>query len=142
MACNLREFLEDADGRGSAARLNMMIGVIFGAIINLSWPYFYKTPCGKDLSQMCSAPLPAEIFFTFMLATGGVYGLGKWKETTAQIEQIKADSPNQAPTVVVPPLPLGPTTTINVGSAKTEKIADANITAEGDVNVNKPKRKK
>lgn len=122
MTWNWREFVEDEKGRGSAARLNMVVGVIVG-----SFTVIWLTVVGN---------LGGEIFGTFMLATGGVYGFGKWRESVEKVEQTKADSPNQPPTVVVPAPPLGPTTTINVGGQEKPIAAkDVNVKAEGNVNV-------
>lgn len=121
-SCRWREFVEDIDGRGSASRLNMVVGVLVG-----SFAIIWLTIKGN---------LGGEIFATFMLATGGVYGFGKWRESAEKVEQIRADSPNQPPVVVPPIVPLGPTTTINVsGSQKTDDAKDVNIKAQGDVNV-------
>jgi len=123
-----REFFTDDNGRGSASRLNMIFGVVVGGIVTLLWPLFYKQVCGKSL---CAAPLPGEIFFTFMLATGGVYGLAKYRETTRDIEQIKADSPNQPPappTVVTQP-------SVVINTAQDGKTKDMNVKVDGDVNV-------
>lgn len=74
-----REFVEDADGRGSASRLNMVIGVIVGALV-----VCYMTIADK---------LTEGIFGIFMLATGGVYGWGKYRESVERVEQTKAESP-------------------------------------------------
>lgn len=93
-----REFFEDADGRGSASRLNMVIGVIVG-----SFTVIWLTVNGN---------LGGEIFATFMLATGGIYGFSKWRESVTDVAQIKADSPGQP---IINPLPSSPTTTIQVG---------------------------
>lgn len=82
-----REFIEDNDGRGSAARLNMLIGVIVG-----SFCVVWLTTKGN---------LGGEIFATFMLATGGVYAWGKTRESIERVEQTKADSPNQPPTTII-----------------------------------------
>lgn len=109
-----REFVEDVDSRGSSARLNMVIGILVGSLVILTWPMLYRTPCGKDLAQFCAVPLPGEIFAAFLLATGGVYGFSKWQESGVQRAQIKADSPNPPPAAPAPA--LGPTTIINTGA--------------------------
>lgn len=123
--CKWREFVEDDNRRGSAARLNMVLGVVVGSVVVLWLAYFDK--------------LTEGIFGIYMLATGGIYGFGKWRESVVQTEQIKADSPNQ-PAVAVPPVaPLGPTTVIQVGAGdKPVDAKDVNIKAQGDVNVGQP----
>lgn len=117
MQCRWREFVEDEKDRGSAARLNMVIGVIVG-----SFSVIWLTVKGD---------LGGEIFATFMLATGGVYGFGKWRESVTEVAQIKADSPNQP----ADPLPPAPATVINVGQAKQEVAKNVDMKVEGDVNV-------
>jgi hypothetical protein len=92
-----REFIEEENGRGSASRVNMFIGVIVG-----SFTIIY-TALTNNLSS--------EVFAVYMLATGGVYGFGKWQESRVQTEEIRANSPNPSPPIIAP---LGPTTTINV----------------------------
>lgn len=77
------EFIEDSDGRGSASRLNMIIGVIVGSFV-VVW-------------LACIDNLGGEIFGAYMLATGGVYSVGKWRESVQNIEQIKADSATSQP---------------------------------------------
>lgn len=124
---NWRQFVEDADGRGSAARLNMMIGVIVG-----SFTVIWLTIEGN---------LGGEIFATFMLASGGVYSLGKWRESAVEMQQIKADSPNQPPEPV-PPAPV-PNTIIQVGQQPDVTAKDVAIKAEGDINIApKPRRRR
>ena len=117
------EFIEDSDGRGSAARLNMIVGVGIGSFVVI-----WLTIADK---------LGWEIFATFMGATGGIYGLGKWRESAVEMQQIKSDSPNQE-TVPVPV----PNTVINVGADKTTKAKDVNVQASGDVNVSPKTRRK
>lgn len=120
--CRWREFVEDEHGRGSAARLNMVLGVIIG-----SFTIIWLTVKGT---------LGGEIFATFMLATGGVYGFGKWRESVENVEQTKANSPNPPPVIIPPAPPVGPTTVIQVGDTKPkEQVKDVNIAAQGDVNV-------
>ncbi len=127
--CKFGEFFQDGDGRNSAARLNMTIGVLVG-----SFAVIWLT---------VQSNLGGEIFGTYMLATGGVYAWGKTRESMEKVEQTRADSPNPPPIVAPIIPPLGPTTTINVGAGKTEKVEDANITAQGDVTVKSaPKRKR
>ena len=121
--CKWREFVEDTDGRGSAARLNMVMGVLIG-----SFAVIWLTVEGN---------LGGEIFATFMLATGGVYGFGKWRESVKDIEQIKADSPYPP----VDPAPTQPATVIQVGQQPSSdvKAKDVAIKAEGNVNIAKSK---
>ncbi len=119
-----REFLEDPDGRGSASRFNMVIGVLVGSITVLWLAGWFK--------------LTEGIFGVYMLATGGVYSVGKWRESSVKMQQIKADSPNQP----AEPPPPSPATVINVGGDKTEKVQDANITAQGTVNVTSRSKRK
>lgn len=82
-----REFIEDSDGRGSASRLNMILGVIIGSIINM-------------LLAM-KGSLGWEIFGIYMGATGGIYGIGKWGDTKAQIEQIRAGTTSSSTKTVI-----------------------------------------
>lgn len=132
MNLKLREFVEDPDGRGSASRLNMVVGILVG-----SFAVIYLT---------LNNNLGGEIFGTFMLASGGIYGFTKWRESVTEVAQIKADSPypQEAPPQPIPE--AVPATVINVGSgtgaSKTEKVQDATIVAEGDVNVTKELKKK
>lgn len=100
------EFLEEDSGRGSASRLNMVVGVAVGSIVVLWMAYWDK--------------LTEGIFGVYMLATGGIYGFSKWRESVTDVAQIKADSPNQAPEAVIMPSPL-PTNTINVGVKDSEQ---------------------
>ncbi len=116
-----REFVEDDGGRGSASRLNMVLGVLIGSITILVFTY--------------RGELGGEIFATYMLATGGVYGFSKWRESVSEVAQIKADSPNQEP----PPAPNAPNTVIQVGGQP--EVKDVAIEAKGTVNVNKRPRK-
>lgn len=101
----LREFVEDDVGRGSAARLNMIIGVLVG-----SFTVIWLTVDGG---------IGWEIFAAYLGATGGIYGFGKWRESVVETEQIKADSPNQPPPAPPQPAPL--VTNINVGDTKSDK---------------------
>lgn len=71
------EFIEDTDGRGSAARLNMVLGVLVGSVVVL-WMAYCET-------------LTEGVFGIYMLSTGGIYGLGKWRESVVQTERIKAE---------------------------------------------------
>ncbi len=113
--CKWREFVEDDNGRGSASRLNMMIGVLIG-----SFTVVWLTLKGN---------LGGEIFATFMLATGGVYGFGKWQDSKVQTEQIKADSPNPQPAPIVTlPAPVN-TTNINVSQQPTDGKGDTNASS-------------
>lgn len=123
-----KDFLEEESGRGSASRLNMIIGVIVG-----SFTVIWLT---------VSDNIGGEIFATYLLATGGVYGFGKWRESVVQTEQIRADSPNPPP-VIVPPVPQ-PNTVIQVGQQSSEvKAKDVSVKAEGNVNIApKPKRRR
>lgn len=116
-----REFIEEESGRGSASRLNMVIGVVVG-----SFTVIWLTV--KD-------NIGGEIFATYLFATGGVYGFGKWRESVVQTEKIRADSPNQPP-VIVPPV-AQPNTVIQVGQQSSEVSAkDVSVKAEGNVSVN------
>lgn len=72
----LCEFIEDADGRGSAARLNMIIGVMVGSVV--------------VLAQCFANTLTGDIFGIYMLATGGVYGFGKWRESVERVAATNA----------------------------------------------------
>lgn len=110
-----REFIEDADGRGSAARLNMIIGVVIGSFV-IIW-------------MTIAGTLGWEIFATYMGSTGGIYGMSKWRESAKDIEQIRADSPNPQPS---------PTTIIT----SPPETKDVNIKAQGDVNVSSKKVRK
>jgi len=122
--CRWREFVEDGDGRGSAARLNMVIGVIIGSI-TIIW-----------LTAVNN--LGGEIFASYMLATGGVYGFSKYRESAVEMQQIKSDSPNQEPA----PPPQPPNTVIQVGQPASEvKAKDVSVKAEGDINIS-PKSKR
>jgi len=88
MSCRWREFLEDADSRLSSTRLCMLYGVFLGGII-VSW-LTYKGTIGW------------EMFSAFLAASGGVYSLGKWRESAVEMQQIKSDSPNQElPTTLI-----------------------------------------
>ncbi|WP_435018512.1 hypothetical protein TA3x_000486 [Tundrisphaera sp. TA3] len=116
-----REFIEDDDGRGSSTRLSMVYGIAVGSFV-VVWLTVHAT-------------LSNDIFLTFMLASGGVYGFGKWRESLVQQEQIKADSPNPPPVIVPPVAAPGPTTVIQVGPGKPEAVKDLNVKAEGDLNV-------
>jgi hypothetical protein len=124
-----REFVEDGDGRGSAARLNMVIGVIVGSITVL-W-FTIKENLG------------GEIFTAYMACTGGVYGFSKYRESAVAMQQIKSEPPYQPAEPVAP----APGAVINVNAAEQSKTADVKdvaIKAEGDVTVNghtKRKRK-
>lgn len=124
MTCKWREFIQNDDGVGSAARLNMVIGVLIGSIVVL-WLAYHMN-------------LGGEIFAVYMLATGGVYSWGKYRESAEKVEQIRADSPNQPP-VVMPP--SQPTTTINVGKSDELQAKDVSVKAAGNVTVT-PKRKR
>jgi hypothetical protein len=94
-------FIQEPDGKPSATRLNMVIGVLVGSFVVV-----WLTVKGS---------LGGEIFAAYLLATGGVYGVGKWRDSTERVEQIKADSPNNPPAQKAPPK-LGPTTVIQVGT--------------------------
>lgn len=74
-----REFIEESNGRASSKNLCMIFGVLIGGIVVL-----YLTFC-KTLDW--------SIFGAFLAATGGVYSVGKWRDSTVAMEQIKADSP-------------------------------------------------
>ena len=121
MSNQWREFVEDADGRGSSTRLCMVYGVFLGGVVVL-WLTWKGT-------------LGWEIFSAFLAASGGVYGLGKWRESAVEMQQIKSDSPNQ------PAEPPTPATVINVAGQDKLDAKDVNIKADGDVNVS-PKRRR
>lgn len=122
---SLREFIEDSDGRGSAARLNMIVGVCVGSIVVL-----WLTAVNN---------LGGEIFGAYMLATGGVYSVGKWRESVQTVEQIRADSPNQPSD----PAPIPPATVINVGQDQTpiKDAKDVSVQAKGNVTVKTDKKR-
>ena len=66
----LSEFLQDSKGDASSSRLNMLIGVLVGSAVVLLLAF--------------RGTLPSDIFGFYMLSTGGVYGLGKWRETVGE----------------------------------------------------------
>lgn len=72
------EFVQNDEGVGSAARLNMVIGVVVG-----SFSVIWLTVTNN---------LGGEIFAAYLLATGGVYGVGKWRESVERVEQTKAEA--------------------------------------------------
>lgn len=73
-----REFIEDSNGHGSGARLNMVVGVFIGSIVIL-WLTFTDR-------------IEPNMFGIFMLATGGVYGVARWSDSSVQRAQIKSDA--------------------------------------------------
>lgn len=119
-----REVFSDDTGRGSSQRLFNGIGVIVGAAVVL-----YLT-VWKELSE--------GIFGIFVLATGGVYGIGQWRQSQVEIEKVKAENPQpQQVPVPVPVAPLGPTTVIQVGQKPDSAVNDVNMDVQGDVNMRK-----
>jgi hypothetical protein len=108
-----REFIEDADGRGSASRLNMVIGVLIGSVVILFLTFYCM--------------LKSEIFATYMLATGGVYCFGKNRESAVQMQQIKSDSPSNSNSSLPSPAPSSP--------------PETPITGGGDRDVQKTRKK-
>lgn len=121
----VRQFIEETNGHASSKNLCMIFGVFIGGIVVL-YLTFYKT-------------LDWSIFGAFLAATGGVYSVGKWRDSTVAMEQIKADSP-------YPPATLAPATVIqNMPSSSSDMDVPAkNVTvkAKGNVSVSKDRSKR
>lgn len=100
-----REFVEDANGVGSSIRLCMVFGVFLGGVVIVILTVQHA--------------LTWEMYATFLAASGGVYGWGKYRESVETVEQTRADSPNPPPAPPAPaPAPQPSTTNINVLPAK------------------------
>ena len=121
MTSTMHDFLK-VKGEYSMRNLTVMISMVVGSVIVLGLMHVGK--------------LTAEIFGLYMLAGGGVYGVGKWQDDKTTRAEIEVDKP--------PPVsPDGPTTLIQMGAGQPGKVKDMNVEAEGDVVVaSKPKRKR
>lgn len=118
-----REVFSDDKDRGSSQRVFNGIGVLVGAII--------------VLFQAFTNTLGEGIFAIFVLATGGVYGLGQYRQSQVEIEKVKAESPHPQPVPIPVPVPP-PAVNIQVGEGKpddpTQRVKNVDIQAES-VNV-------
>ncbi len=72
---SLRELFEDDKGRLSSTRLSMLYGVLIGG--------------GVVVYLTIHDNLDWEIFATFLAATGGVYGWGKYRESVETMKENK-----------------------------------------------------
>jgi hypothetical protein len=70
-----RQFFEDYEGHLSSARLCMITGMMVGSFI-VVW-------------MAISGTLDAGIFVIYMAASGGVYGVGKWRDSIEETVAIQ-----------------------------------------------------
>lgn len=121
-----QEVFSDNEGRPSSQRVMNAIGVGIGSLVVM-----YLTLMGK---------IEWQIFGIYIASTGGVYGLGSWKDNDVKIQKIRAENPQPSP----PDIPfLAPTTTINVGKSEKlpDEVMDMNVSAKGKVTVNKGRKR-
>lgn len=90
--------------------------------------------------------LTGEIFGVYMLSCGGIYGFGKWQDEKSKRSQIEADAdPATVPqnvTTINQPAAVNVSGDATTATATDIPAKDISIKAEGNVNVNKSKRKK
>ena len=95
----LRQLFSDDKGLASSRIVLNFVGVVVGSI--------------TVLYEAFNDKLTGDIFGLYILATGGVYGFGKFRDSQVEIERVKAENPSTSP------------------------MNDVNIKAQGDVNVSK-----
>jgi len=127
MTCNrLIEIIEDDNQRISSTKVCVLLGQV--------------SACAVIAITTWRHELQEGLFSLFLLYSGGLYGLGRVTQSSEIKARVVAENPAPALPAVVPvPVAAPQPVTINMnGNSPAGTIqGDANLTVEGDANVNK-----